>query len=82
VGPLRVLNAGSVGMPFGDAGAYWLLLGPEPELRRTAYDLEAAASRIRQTAYPQAEQFAARNVLLPPSAQQILDVFSRAELKS
>ena len=26
---IRVVNAGSVGMPFGEPGAYWLLLGPE-----------------------------------------------------
>ena len=34
VGRLRVVNAGSVGMPFGVAGAHWLLLGPEVGLRR------------------------------------------------
>ena len=28
VGNTRMVNAGSVGMPFGDAGADWLLLGP------------------------------------------------------
>ncbi len=44
---IRVLNAGSVGMPFGEPGAYWLLLGPGVELRRTRYDLAKAAERIR-----------------------------------
>jgi len=28
IGKVRVLNAGSIGMPFGKPGAYWLLLGP------------------------------------------------------
>jgi predicted phosphodiesterase len=28
-GATRVVNAGSVGMPFGEPGAYWLLLGPD-----------------------------------------------------
>ena len=28
IGRMRVINAGSVGMPFGDPGAYWLVLGP------------------------------------------------------
>src|SRR5438093_1246762 len=33
---IRVVNAGSVGMPYEDEpGAYWALLGPEIELRRT-----------------------------------------------
>jgi predicted phosphodiesterase len=36
----RVVNAGSVGMPYErEPGAYWLLLGPDAELRRTACDV-------------------------------------------
>jgi predicted phosphodiesterase len=80
VGSIRVVNAGSVGMPFQDPGAYWLLLGPDVQLRKTTYDLEKAAARIRQTAYPQAEDFAARNVLQPPTEAATLDAFKRAEL--
>jgi diadenosine tetraphosphatase ApaH/serine/threonine PP2A family protein phosphatase len=77
----RVVNAGSVGMPFGEPGAYWLLLGPDVQLRRTPYDLANAAGRIRETAYPQAEDFAARNVLEPPSEAETLEAFLRAELR-
>ncbi|SRR6266566_1157706 len=82
IGPTRVINAGSLGMPFGDAGADWLLLGPGVELRHTAYDLSVAADRIRETTYPQAAEFAIDNVLQPPSRAQMLQAFSRAELKS
>lgn len=32
---LRIVNAGSVGMPLGPPGAYWLLLDPEVHLMRT-----------------------------------------------
>jgi putative phosphoesterase len=32
---LRIVNAGSVGMPLGPAGAYWLLLDPDVHLMRT-----------------------------------------------
>ena len=81
IGTVRVVNAGSVGMPFGEPGAYWLLLGPDVQLRRTPYDLAKAADRIRATQYPQAEDFAARNVLEPPSEVDILAMFARAELK-
>jgi len=81
VGPTRVVNAGSVGMPFGEPGAYWLLLGPGVELRHTRYDLEAAAARIRATAYPEAEAFAARNVLQPPTEADMLDAWAGAELE-
>jgi putative phosphoesterase len=81
IGRIRVVNAGSVGMPFQDPGAYWLLLGPDVQLRHTSYDLANAAERIRATTYPQAEDFAARNVLQPPSEASILEMFSHAELK-
>ena len=43
--------------------------------------LQAALARIRQTAYPQAEEFAARNVIQPPSMEEMLDLFYKAELK-
>ncbi|PYX13039.1 MAG: phosphoesterase [Acidobacteria bacterium] len=81
IGRTRVLNAGSVGMPFGEPGAYWLLLGPDIQLRHTPYDLAKAAGRIRDTKYPQAHQFAAGNVLRPPSEEKSLEAFSRVELK-
>jgi predicted phosphodiesterase len=78
VGATRIVNAGSVGMPFGSPGAYWLSLGPDVRLRRTQYDLTAAAERIRKSAYPQAEMFAAQNVLQPPSEAQMLAAFGGA----
>jgi predicted phosphodiesterase len=81
VGATRVVNAGSAGMPFQEPGAYWLLIGPEVELRRTSYDLSKAAARIRATRYPQAEEFAERNVLNAPSEKEMMQIFSRAELK-
>jgi predicted phosphodiesterase len=80
IGQTRVVNAGSVGMPFGEPGAYWLLLGPDVQLRRTSYDLVNAAERIRASKYPHAEDFAAHNVLQPPSESQMLDAFGRREL--
>jgi len=81
VGRHRVVNAGSIGMPFGPAGADWLLLGPAVELRHTDYDLAAAASVIRETAYPEAESFAATYILNPPSADTMIAAFTPAELK-
>ena len=81
VGKIRVVNAGSVGMPFGEAGADWLLLGPDIQLRHTSYDLQRAAERIRKTKYPQAQEFAARHVLQPPTEEEMLRRFAGAELK-
>src|SRR6185436_1794269 len=59
VGRTRIVNAGSVGMPFQAAGAYWAVIGPGISLRRTSYDLDRAAARVRATAYPQATPCAA-----------------------
>jgi putative phosphoesterase len=80
VGHVRVVNAGSVGMPFAPPpGAYWLLLGPDVQLRHTAYDFKNTAERIRDTKFPQADE-AVRYVLQPPSEGEMLEAFSRVEL--
>jgi predicted phosphodiesterase len=57
IGTTRSVNAGSVGMPFGEPGTDWLLLGPDVQFQHTHYDLARAADQIRSTAYPQAEAF-------------------------
>ena len=80
VGSTRVVNAGSIGMPFGEPGADWLLLGPDVQLRHTAYDLAKAAERIRAAAFPWPEDFATQYVLQPPSAAAMLEVFTRASI--
>ncbi len=50
-GGLRVVNAGSVGMPYeGRRGAFWALLGPSIELRHTEYDVDAAVASFREAA--------------------------------
>jgi putative phosphoesterase len=74
----RLVNAGSVGMPYeAQPGAYWALLGPDVELRRTDYDLEAAATAIRATGFPEAEELAAENVLKVPTAEEATEQFER-----
>jgi predicted phosphodiesterase len=72
VGQTRIVNAGSVGMPYeGEAGiACWALLGPSVELRRTRFDAEAAAERIRATGFPGADEFAAEYVLSPSGPEE------------
>jgi predicted phosphodiesterase len=83
VGRTRLVNAGSVGMPFEKPGAYWLLLDDGAlELRRTLYDLDAAASRVRHTAFPQAEQFASTYILNPPDMLQTFTQYGLEALKA
>jgi putative phosphoesterase len=78
----RVVNAGSVGMPYGDPGAYWLLLGPSVNLLMTNYDLEAAAERVRKTGYPQAQDFAENNIVKPETARDAIEYFEKMAAKS
>jgi diadenosine tetraphosphatase ApaH/serine/threonine PP2A family protein phosphatase len=76
VGPIRFVNAGSVGMPYeASPGAYWAILDDGVEHRRTEYDLERAAAAVRATSYPHAEELAAENVLVVPSREEALAVF-------
>jgi predicted phosphodiesterase len=52
----RLLNPGSVGLPYeGRSGAYWALLGPGVEHRRTEYDLADAERRFRASPNPFAD---------------------------
>ena len=73
VGDLRLLGPGSVGLPYGEGGAaFWALLGPEVELRRTAYDVEDAVARMRATGDPKVEEIA-ELMLTPPAREEIVE---------
>ena len=61
---LRIVNPGSVGMPYeGECGAYWALLGRDVAFRCTEYDVEACVAAIQVMGAP------VRDVLL----EQLLD---------
>ena len=81
VDAFRVVNAGSVGMPYGEPGAYWAMLGSGPHLRRCEYDRESAARRIRAKDWPTAEEFATKNVLTVPTVEQAMEFFRRAQAR-
>jgi putative phosphoesterase len=75
----RVINAGSVGMPYQGkpVGAFWLLLGVgSVSLRRSDYDLDRAVGRIRATGYPDAEDMA-QILLEPPDPKWVADFFEQ-----
>jgi predicted phosphodiesterase len=72
---LRVVNAGSVGMPYeGRRGAFWALLASAVELRRTEYDTDAAAASIRESAAAGSEQLAGW-LLEPPDPDEATAYF-------
>lgn len=78
-GSRRVVNAGSVGMPFGRTGADWLLLGDAVEFRHTDYDLADAAGRVRRSGYPHADAFAQRSVESVPGKAAALAMLAALE---
>jgi diadenosine tetraphosphatase ApaH/serine/threonine PP2A family protein phosphatase len=66
VGELRVINAGSVGMPYeGEVAAFWALVEDgEPRFMRTAFDIERAVAAIRASGWDAGEEFIAENLLV------------------
>jgi predicted phosphodiesterase len=78
---LRVVNAGSVGMPYGGRrGAFWALLGPEVDLRRTDYDVDAAVASIREVDAEAHEQLVGY-LLEPPDPDETSRFFENARLE-
>jgi putative phosphoesterase len=76
---MRVVNAGSVGLPYqGEpVGAFWALLGPEGvELRRSDYDLGSAVEEFRTLGYPGVEDLE-EALLEPPDPDWVADFFER-----
>ncbi len=56
VAGVRSLSPGSVGLPYeGRPGAYWALLGPDVQLRRTAYDVAETTAAYLATDDPARE---------------------------
>lgn len=72
-----VVNAGSVGMPYGHAGASWALLDAGGvALRRTAFDPHAAAAAVvAGSTYPDRAAWTREYLLSPASDLAALDAF-------
>lgn len=81
VDEIRVVNSGSVGMPYGVPGAFWAMLGPKVDLKRTDYDRDAAATRIRAKGWDGAEEFATNNLLMVPTIEQAMEFMRKLELR-
>jgi diadenosine tetraphosphatase ApaH/serine/threonine PP2A family protein phosphatase len=69
-GSTRVVNAGSVGLPYGAAGAHWVELGPDVRHRRAPYD----PSPLRASEWPRAAELIAV-IESPPSEEQAIAEF-------
>jgi predicted phosphodiesterase len=79
-----VLNAGSVGMPYqGAAAAFWLLLGPDVQMRRTDYDIDGALEALRATGAPDVDEMMLRESLVTPAqAEDVARFFEDMATKS
>jgi putative phosphoesterase len=72
---LRVVNPGSVGMPYeGRRGAYWALLGPDVEFRRSDYDVEAAVAAMQVMGAP-VDAKSLEDLLEPPDPVATTEFF-------
>jgi hypothetical protein len=58
-----------------------LLLDEDIQLRHTSYDLNKAADRIRESGYPEADDFVLRYLLHPPTEKEMVEAFSLAEIR-
>jgi predicted phosphodiesterase len=76
-GQVRVVNAGSVGMPYeDDVAAFWALVeNGEPAFRRTPFDIERAVAEVRASGWPGADEFVAENLLVAPSRREAVEHF-------
>jgi putative phosphoesterase len=74
----RVINPGSVGVPYeGEPGAYWALLGPELDLRRSEYDLRQAVPELRASGFPDLDEMLRESLLEPVDPDEISVIFER-----
>ena len=73
----QIINPGSVGMPYGRAGAHWALLsGGAVSMRRTEFDVRRACADIgAQSAYPGAAEWADYFLSARASDAEALAVF-------
>jgi predicted phosphodiesterase len=77
VDDLRVVNAGSVGMPYeGEVAAFWtLVVDGEPQFRKTPFDIERAIAGIRASGWEGGEAFVAENLLTAVSREDAIAHF-------
>jgi predicted phosphodiesterase len=77
----RYVNVGAVGRPYeGRPGAYWALLGPDVELLRTDYDVEAAAAAVVASGQPNADEVV-ETLLRPPTAEEATAWWEESRLR-
>ncbi len=76
VDDFRWVNAGSVGMPYeGEVAAFWALLGPDVDLRRTPFDIERTVEAVVRSGWPDAQTFVEENLRKPVRRENVVPLF-------
>jgi predicted phosphodiesterase len=75
---VRWINPGSVGMPYeGEVAAFWAILGPDVELRRTPFDVERSAEALLASGWPEARSFVDENVRASVPREEAVTLFEQ-----
>jgi putative phosphoesterase len=62
----RIVNPGSVGLPYEtQPGAYWAILGPHVEHRRSVYDIDAMIDQARALDFPKLDELVQSSLVEP-----------------
>jgi putative phosphoesterase len=75
---VRWINPGSVGMPYeGEVAAFWALLGPDVEMRRTPFDAERSTDALLASGWPDADSFVEENLRAAPDRDEVVALFEQ-----
>jgi predicted phosphodiesterase len=75
---VRWINPGSVGMPYeGEVAAFWAILGPDVEFRRTPFDVERSAEALLASGWPEASSFVEENVRAAVPREEVITLFEQ-----
>jgi putative phosphoesterase len=74
---VRVVNAGSVGMPYeGEVAAFWTLVEDgEPRFRKSHFDVDRAVAALESSDWPPAGEFIAENLRAAVSREEAIAHF-------
>ena len=78
VNGVRWINPGSVGMPYeGEVAAFWAILGPDVDFRKTPFDTERSAEALLASSWPEARSFVDENVRAAVRREEVVTLFEQ-----
>jgi putative phosphoesterase len=75
---VRIVNPGSVGLPYEtQPGAYWAILGPHVEHRRSDYDIDAMIDQARALDFPNLDELVQSSLVEPLGPDAATEYFEQ-----